>query len=76
MNPAEGPMRVRVDRDKCIGSGQCVLRVPEVFDQGDDDGLVVLLETNPRVELRESVRSAASFCPSGAISIDGGRDDR
>ena len=35
-------MRITADRDACVGSGQCVLTEPDVFDQ-DDDGLVTLL---------------------------------
>ncbi|MDX6279873.1 MAG: 4Fe-4S single cluster domain of Ferredoxin, partial [Kribbellaceae bacterium] len=28
-------MKVVLDQDKCIGSGQCVLSSPDVFDQRD-----------------------------------------
>ena len=35
-------MRVRADRDVCIGAGVCVMNSEAVFDQ-DDDGIVVLL---------------------------------
>ncbi len=34
------PYRVTVDRDRCIGAGQCVLSAQEVFDQ-DETGVVV-----------------------------------
>jgi ferredoxin len=34
-------MRVIVDQDACVSSGQCVLTVPAVFDQ-NDDGVVML----------------------------------
>jgi ferredoxin len=30
---------VTVDRTRCIGSGLCVARLPEVFDQDDEEGL-------------------------------------
>ena len=33
-------MKVSVDRDKCVASGQCVLAAADVFDQRDDDGVV------------------------------------
>jgi ferredoxin len=39
-------LHVVVDQVKCCGAGQCVLIVPEVFDQNDDDGIVVLLEAD------------------------------
>ena len=35
-------MKVTVDQDKCVSSGQCVLNAGAVFDQRDADGVVVL----------------------------------
>lgn len=37
-------MKVIIDEDKCVGAGQCVLAAAEVFDQREDDGIVVLLD--------------------------------
>jgi len=37
-------VKITVDRERCVGSGQCLLRMPDVFTQDDDEGLVVLLE--------------------------------
>jgi ferredoxin len=62
-------MRVSVDQDKCVGSGQCVLASAAVFDQRDEDGIVVLLEENPSAELHEGVRQAAGVCPALAIQL-------
>ncbi|WP_026119861.1 ferredoxin [Nocardiopsis ganjiahuensis] len=64
-------MRVEVDRDLCCGAGQCALIVPEVFDQDEDDGLVVLLEDAPGREHEEAVREAGAVCPTGAITVSG-----
>ncbi|MFC4149653.1 ferredoxin [Micromonospora mangrovi] len=61
--------RVRVDRDRCCGAGNCVLTAPEVFDQGDD-GLVLLRFTAPPPQTLEGVRRAADLCPAGAITVD------
>ncbi|NUW46963.1 ferredoxin [Nonomuraea rhodomycinica] len=62
-------MKVVVDEDKCCGAGQCVLIAPEVFDQREDDGIVVLLEPEPAVELHGQVREAAAVCPAAAIEV-------
>ncbi len=62
-------MRVTVDQDKCVGSGQCVLAASEVFDQRDEDGIVVLLDDNPPAELDADVRQAAAVCPALAIAV-------
>jgi ferredoxin len=63
-------MRVNVDQDKCISSGQCVLSTPEVFDQRDSDGVVVLVTETPPAEHHEDVRQAARMCPALAITVD------
>lgn len=61
-------MRVSAERDRCVGSGQCALLSPEVFDQ-DADGLVTLLTGEPAEELREQVVQAADLCPSRSIRV-------
>jgi len=62
-------MRVQVDRERCCGSGMCVMSVPEVFDL--DDGItVILLTPEPAAELHGVVRGAAEACPCAAIEVD------
>ncbi|HEV3359234.1 MAG TPA: ferredoxin [Pseudonocardiaceae bacterium] len=62
-------MKVAVEQDKCVASGQCVLLAPDVFDQRDEDGSVVLLQENPPAELHDDVREAAQVCPALAIQL-------
>ncbi|MGW1836419.1 ferredoxin [Streptomyces sp. NPDC002067] len=62
-------MKITIDEDKCCGAGQCVLVAPEVFDQRDEDGIVVLLDRAPSQEQFENVREAAAVCPAAAIEV-------
>lgn len=65
-------MRVHLRQDLCVGAGLCVLSSPEVFDQRDEDGVVVLHEgqEEPAPRLHEAVRGAARKCPALAIRIE------
>jgi ferredoxin len=63
-------MEIKANTQLCIGAGMCALTAPQVFDQSDDEGLVVLLEPTPPADLEETVRRAVNLCPSGAISVD------
>ncbi|HUR07920.1 MAG TPA: ferredoxin [Nonomuraea sp.] len=62
-------MRVVADRERCIGAGQCVLTLPEFFDQSDEDGRVLLLKEEPAKEEIVGVRQAVRLCPMHAISL-------
>jgi ferredoxin len=63
-------MKVKVDQDKCISSGQCVSHASEVFDQRDEDGVALLLTENPPAAQAEYVRQAAADCPAAAIHLE------
>ncbi|GGS86693.1 ferredoxin [Nonomuraea spiralis] len=62
-------MKITADTSVCIGAGMCALTVPEVFDQSEDEGTVVLLQEVPAEGQEEAVRRAVSLCPSGALSV-------
>ncbi len=62
-------MRVVVDTGRCCGSGNCVRILPSVFDQDEDQGLVVLREPEPSDELAPAVYEAVELCPAGAIAV-------
>jgi ferredoxin len=63
-------MRVEVDLSRCVSAGNCVLAASEVFDQRDDDGIVILLTARPSEELRDAVGRAVAMCPAQAIRVD------
>jgi ferredoxin len=64
-----GAVLVEIDRTRCIGAGQCVLAAPELFDQSEDDGLVVLLAPSPAAEHEGAARQAAAACPASVITL-------
>lgn len=61
-------MSVTVKADACVGAGQCALVAPDVFDQ-DDDGIVILLESDPQGADRTAAARAARLCPARAITV-------
>ena len=70
MSDPREPLRIGVDRDLCVGAGMCALTAPEVFDQDDEEGLVVLLHPAPAPEHRTAARMAADLCPARAIALN------
>jgi ferredoxin len=63
-------LKVRIDKVRCIGAGQCVLASPQVFDQREEDGIVMLLMEEVSEDLSASVRKAARSCPAAAIKTE------
>lgn len=61
-------MRINADREVCCSSGMCALTAPDVFDQDEDDGRVVLLVPEPGADQESAAREAVELCPSGALS--------
>jgi ferredoxin len=63
-------MKIIADTGRCVGAGQCVLTEPELFDQSEDDGTIIVLNEKPEGELVEKAREAARVCPSQALSLE------
>ncbi|MFE3256521.1 ferredoxin [Nocardia sp. NPDC059091] len=63
-------MKIHIDENRCCGGGQCVVAAPEVFDQRDEDGIVLLLDPRPAEELLPQVLDAAARCPALAIRVE------
>jgi ferredoxin len=61
-------MKVELEADKCVASGQCVLAAMEVFDQ-DGDGIAILLDERPAAEHLDDVKEAIAVCPAAAIRL-------
>ena len=60
-------MKVRVDRDLCIGVGNCVALAPTVFELDGENKAVVL---EPSSISDDILFSAAESCPQNAIIIE------
>lgn len=63
---------ITVDVARCVGAGQCALAAPEVFDQDENEGTVVVLRHRPPAELQGKVTEAADLCPANVIRIEQG----
>ncbi|MFE6737467.1 ferredoxin [Streptomyces tubercidicus] len=62
-------MKILIDEGKCVGAGTCVLAAADVFDQRDEDGIVVLLDADPPHTSLPQVQDAAARCPALAIEV-------
>ncbi len=60
-------MQVRVDRDLCIGVGNCVAFAPTVFKLDEENKAVVL---DPSSVDDDTLLEAAESCPEQAIIIE------
>ena len=63
-------LEVEIDRDACMGSGNCVYEASGVFDL-DDDGISTVVD--PAAVPEEQIIAAARKCPTKAILVR--RDD-
>lgn len=66
-------MKVRVDRDLCIGVGNCEALAPTVFKVDNEDKAVVL---DPASVSPDTLQSAAESCPVSAIIIENDRGNQ
>lgn len=60
-------MKVKVDRDLCIGVGNCVAFTPTVFKLDEENKAVVL---DPASVDDDTLLEAAESCPEQAIIIE------
>jgi ferredoxin len=61
-------MRILADRETCASSGMCALTAPDLFDQDEADGRVLLLRDSPDADREEAARKAVRYCPARALS--------
>jgi ferredoxin len=59
-------LRIAIDRDLCVGFGDCVKEAPEGFKL-DDETIAVF--TEPESVERERLLRACDLCPVDAITV-------
>lgn len=59
-------MKVKVNKDICIGCGACQAIAPDVFEI-EDDGLAVAKDVEINDNIKEDVIDALEGCPTSAI---------
>lgn len=60
-------MKIRVDRDLCIGVGNCVAYAPTVFELDEENKAVIL---DPSSVDDNTLLEAAKTCPESAILVE------
>ena len=59
-------VEINIDREKCMGSGNCSFWAPATFDL-DDEGVAIVID--PEGDPDEKVVLAAQGCPTQAIEV-------
>jgi ferredoxin len=59
-------LEIEIDRDVCMGSGNCAYHAPGVFDL-DADGIAFVVDAGAAPE--DAVLRAAQQCPTHAITV-------
>jgi ferredoxin len=67
VNPGGLPGSAVIDRQSCMGSGNCAYWAPDVFDL-DEEGIAIVIGDLDRHG--DQVRLAAENCPTAAIHLD------
>ncbi len=62
-------MKVKVNKNACIGCGACTGICPDVF-LFDDDGLAKVIVDEVKEEEKEAVIEASENCPTSAIETN------
>ena len=59
-------IRIEIDREACMGSGNCIFWAPGVFDL-DDDGVAIVVD--PTAAGEDRIALAVDGCPTKAITV-------
>jgi ferredoxin len=59
-------LEIRIDRETCMGSGNCSFWAPGVFDL-DEEGIAIVLD--PSAAPEDQIVKAAEGCPTQSITL-------
>jgi len=68
-DPVDKPVRIRVNKEACIGQGRCAV-VAHLVYKLDADGYNNMTETLVEGGLAELARRGARACPESAITVE------
>ena len=60
-------MKIKVNKDKCLGCATCCFLAPNTFEMGEDGKAQV---KNPQGDDEEKILQAVQACPCLAIEIE------
>ena len=61
---------IKIQKDRCIGSGQCAIHAPAFFSQSAEDGIVEVIQTEAEMKDFDELTNAEELCPAGVIEIE------
>jgi ferredoxin len=61
------PLSIKIDRERCMGSGNCAFHAPNTFDLDDEMKAIVV---NADGDPDDKIRLAVDGCPTLALSLD------
>lgn len=66
-------LRVWVDRQRCVGAGNCIFLAPTAFKWRENDFLKATV-LDPETVEEDRLRDAAASCPTQAIILEDASD--
>ena len=59
---------ITVDRDRCMGSGMCLVYAPGTFEHDEHTKAIVV--DSAKKDTIEAIRTAVEACPTGALTLN------
>jgi ferredoxin len=63
-------MRVKLDRERCVGHARCVELAPALFDVDEEGFAILLVRDEVPKELQPDAQLSVDNCPESAIATE------